>query len=336
MQGIEVQTVRAGFGSRAQRPDLRSRQPSCGEFGIAQRQQDARLEGRARFIRALPDRSRTRDRNLLAHNDARQSLEAWLLPPERGVASDIVDAPHDRALAPQSAYAFLNIGISLDDPVNGRANSLSLGFGCDGFFPQRHREIRLRSRSGHAGLCHMFMLARFLLALSIVALVGLFATVSVGQQLDETATYTNKRFGFRVSYPTARFKPQEPLSEEGRVWVSHDGNARLLAGALPNTEGMSLKDYREFVLTKSYSGAGIDYAPVRDTWFVLSGTRDGTAFYERVTFTCGGKLINSWAMIYPADESRVYNRLVEQVARSYRPGHSNCGELQARTSAGDD
>jgi hypothetical protein len=38
---------------------------------------------------------------------------------------------------------------------------------------------------------------------------------------------------------------------------------------------------------------------VRDTWFVLSGTRDGTIFYERVTFTCGGKLINSWAMLYP-------------------------------------
>ena len=57
---------------------------------------------------------------------------------------------------------------------------------------------------------------------------------------EEVATYLNKRYGFTLSYPTARFTPQEPLSEEGRVWVSHDGNAKLLAGALANDEGMSL------------------------------------------------------------------------------------------------
>jgi hypothetical protein len=39
-----------------------------------------------------------------------------------------------------------------------------------------------------------------------------------------------------------------------------------------------------------------------------------------VTFTCGGRLINSWAMIYPAAERQLYNRVVEQVARSYRAG----------------
>ncbi len=30
-------------------------------------------------------------------------------------------------------------------------------------------------------------------------------------------------------------------------------------------------------------------------------------------------------MIYPAAERQVYNRVVEQVARSYRAGQSNCG-----------
>ena len=83
---------------------------------------------------------------------------------------------------------------------------------------------------------------------------------------------------------------------------------------------MSLRDYRALVLQQTYPGAAIDYAPVRDTWFVLSGTRDGTMFYERVTFTCGGRRINSWAMLYPTTERQVYDRIVEQVARSYRPG----------------
>jgi len=142
---------------------------------------------------------------------------------------------------------------------------------------------------------------------------------------EEIATYTNKRFGFTLSYPTASFRPQEPLSEDGRVWVSHDGSARLLAGALPNADGMSLDDYRAFLLERSYAGAMIDYAPMRDTWFVISGTREGTMFYERVTFTCGGRLINSWAMLYPEGERRRYDRIVERVARSYRTGTGSCG-----------
>jgi hypothetical protein len=78
-------------------------------------------------------------------------------------------------------------------------------------------------------------------------------------------------------------------------------------------------------LQQSYPGADIDYAPIGPTWFVLSGTRDGIMFYERVTFTCGGRLINSWAMLYPAAERRVWDRIVEQVARSYRAGEGNCG-----------
>jgi hypothetical protein len=157
---------------------------------------------------------------------------------------------------------------------------------------------------------------------------GLAAGAAKAQDRTEIATYRNQLYGFTISYPTARFSPKEPPAEEGRVWVSPDGSARLLAGGLPNDQGLSLRQYRDFVLQESYAGADIDYAPVRDTWFVLSGIRDGTVFYERVTFTCGGKAINSWALLYPAAERRRYDRVVEQVARSYRPGNANCGQGQ--------
>ena len=164
--------------------------------------------------------------------------------------------------------------------------------------------------------------ARAVLLVSLLTVGGLEATA---QGAAETATYRNQRYGFTLTYPTALFAPQEPLAEEGRIWVSPDGNARLLAGALPNADSMDLEAYRQFVLNKSYSGAAVDYAPVRGNWFVLSGTRDGVMFYERVTFTCGGRLINSWAMLYPAAERRVYDRIVEQVSRSYRVAERNCG-----------
>jgi hypothetical protein len=170
--------------------------------------------------------------------------------------------------------------------------------------------------------------ARLALTAGLIAGFAGAGTITAAAQgfarTEEVATYLNKRYGFTLSYPTARFTPQEPLSEEGRVWVSHDGNAKLLAGALPNADAMSLDAYRAFLLKESYAGAEVDYAPMRDTWFVLSGTRDGTMFYERVTFTCGGRRINSWAMLYPAAEREIYDRIVEQVAGTYRAGASNC------------
>ena len=157
-------------------------------------------------------------------------------------------------------------------------------------------------------------------------LVGLSAIGVAAQDQAGTATYRNERHGFSLSYPAGTFDAQPPpASDQGRAFLSRDGNARLLAGALANPDGVNLRDYRALVLQRSYEGAAIDYAPVGSTWFVLSGTRDGLMFYERVTFTCGGRLINSWAMLYPAAERRVYDRIVEQVARSYRPGESSCG-----------
>jgi hypothetical protein len=177
------------------------------------------------------------------------------------------------------------------------------------------------------GCAMRYAFARFSLRIVFAGLLGLPAGSALAQGQEEIATYTNKRFGFQLSYPTARFKPHEPLSEEGRVWVSHDGNARLMAGALPNADSMSRMDYRDYVLAKSYAGAELDYSPMRDTWFVLSGTRDGAVFYERVTFTCGGRLINSWAMIYPVQEKQLYEPLVEQVARGYRAGRRNCAAV---------
>lgn len=141
----------------------------------------------------------------------------------------------------------------------------------------------------------------------------------------ELATYRNERFGFSFSYPAQRFAPQPPpANDDGRVFVSADGNARLLAAALPNDDSMNLLEYRNLVIKQSYAGANITFAPVQANSFILSGLRDGIIFYERVTFTCGGRLINSWAMLYPAIERAVYDRIVELVARTYRPGDAGC------------
>ena len=164
-------------------------------------------------------------------------------------------------------------------------------------------------------------------AVGLSALAGHAAAVR--QRIsDWTALYHAER-GFTIAYPGDVFTPSaEAKSADGNVLVSRDGKAKLLVGAFENASEFSLQAYHDYLLQQSYSGARVDYDRMRDKWFVISGTRGDTMFYERVTFTCGGKLVNSWVMLYPAAERAFYDRIVEAVARTYMPGAGRTGNCE--------
>lgn len=175
----------------------------------------------------------------------------------------------------------------------------------------------------------MAFMSRVVPVLAAQALVTtlLSGAVPAADWQRDWTTLRNERHGFLIAYPANVFEQRaEPQTDEGRVLVSHDGKAQLLVGAFANEDATSLEAYRDYLLSENYAGAHIDYAPIKGKWFVLSGTLGDHEFYERVSFTCGGKLINSWAMVYPKAERRFYNRVVEAVARSYSPGAGRSGE----------
>ena len=165
---------------------------------------------------------------------------------------------------------------------------------------------------------------RILLACALV-MGGALAAVAA-PKLDDWATVHNERHGFTIAYPVNVFEQKSPpTTDQGRVLLSKDGKAKLLIGAFDNSENSSLTAYRDYLMESQWAGSDIDYAPIRQKWFVLSGTRNGEIFYERVSFTCGGKLINSWVMTYPAAERKVYDRVLEAIARTYLPGAGKAG-----------
>lgn len=140
------------------------------------------------------------------------------------------------------------------------------------------------------------------------------------------ATIKHPKRGFMIAYPASLFQSQSGVaSEDGRAFVSPDGRARLLVGTFENTANFDLAGYRAYLLKENYTGARLDYERTKDRWFVISGVRGDTMFYERVSFTCGGRLVNSWAMLYPVSERNTYDRVVEAVARSYQPGAGATG-----------
>ena len=167
----------------------------------------------------------------------------------------------------------------------------------------------------------------------------LFAALTAGQSaaregdagLGWTA-YRNERYGFSLQYPADIFSVERTSEAgDGAVFATADGQAKLLVGALPNEARQSAASYQEYVQRNSYSGFAIDYRPLGTNWFVLSGDGNGQTVYEKVMFSCEGRLINSFALIYPTADKRRFDAIVEGIQATFRPG-PNCEGLPGRST----
>jgi hypothetical protein len=162
--------------------------------------------------------------------------------------------------------------------------------------------------------------------------VGLIALLGGGlaQAALDWVPYFNERFGFSLRYPENIFEPvQKSQAGDGEVFAGLGGRGRLLVGALENIEGHTVGSYMNLIRQQSYANYGVDYAPRGATWFVLSGENERDVFYEKVIFSCSGRIINSFALIYPIESKRDFDPIVEGIEKTFRPGR-DCGRYAAR------
>jgi hypothetical protein len=160
------------------------------------------------------------------------------------------------------------------------------------------------------------------LIISTATFCGLLASLGgVSLAASGWAEYRNERYGFSIQYPADTFVVERTSEAgDGRVYVALEGNARLLVGALVNNQNYTPASYQDFIAKDSYSQYQISYRRHGSNWFALSGEGDGKIFYEKVMFTCGGRLINSFAMIYPADKRQTFDPMLERIEDSFSPG----------------
>jgi hypothetical protein len=158
-------------------------------------------------------------------------------------------------------------------------------------------------------------------------------TAAAQDQGDSWRKYTNDRLGFSLVIPS-RVLAMEKQSEagDGLVFVSKDGETRLLVGALKNADARTARSYQDYIARQSYANYDITYRRGGDSWFVLSGEGNGKTFYEKVMFSCSGRLISSFAMIYPAEQRRTFDPIVEKIEDSFRPA-TRCGSQPAAKAA---
>jgi hypothetical protein len=168
--------------------------------------------------------------------------------------------------------------------------------------------------------------------LLLVVLSGTLPAAALPQADDLGWTpFRNERFGLALRYPAEVFESQRSSdSGDGDLFETPDGKGRLLVGAIENTDRFTPRSYQAFIARQSYPGLRIDYAPVGQSWAVLSGTVGQTMVYEKIMFSCGGSVINSFAMTYPIAERRFYDPLIEAIEDTFRPGNQGCNEDAAR------
>ena len=154
-----------------------------------------------------------------------------------------------------------------------------------------------------------------LFALALLALVA-----SNPATAQDWAEYRNERYGLSLRYPANIFVVERTAEAgDGQVFVANDADARLLVGVLRNESGYTPTTYQDYIAQTSYGDYQLGYRRLGQSWFVLSGEGNGRTFYEKVMFTCGGRLINSFAMIYPSDQKHIFDQIVERIEDTFRP-----------------
>ena len=163
----------------------------------------------------------------------------------------------------------------------------------------------------------------------VVGLISLLGSSAAHAALD-WVPYVNARFGFSLRYPANLFEPERRSEAgDGQVFASIRGRGRLLVGALENSDRQTVGSYMNVIRQQSYAEYKVDYAPRGATWFVLSGQNDRDVFYEKVIFSCSGRIINSFALIYPVESKREFDPIVEGIEKTFRPGQ-DCGRYATR------
>lgn len=164
------------------------------------------------------------------------------------------------------------------------------------------------------------------------ALGALILSISASSVLgaETWGDYSNARFDFRISYPTSLFALERTTpAGDGHIFHAPSQDARLLVGVLVNSDRFTSEQYIKYVEATSYAGFAVTYRKTGSGWLAISGKKDDKIFYEKVQFSCGGNLISSFAVIYPAANQSTIGPIIERMENSFRSAR-NCAAAEAR------
>ena len=129
--------------------------------------------------------------------------------------------------------------------------------------------------------------------------------------------------GFTYAYPSEVF---ERLEGDGKpsfhYFASADSEAKFLVGGWNNSASQSPESFKRWMMENVGGYDELTYRPRGRSWFVLSGYRKDTIYYEKVVFSCRDQFVNVLAITYPVAKRGTYDSIVERMENAFKPG--NC------------
>lgn len=137
-------------------------------------------------------------------------------------------------------------------------------------------------------------------------------------QEPQWRTYTNERFGFRLSYPSSLIGGVEAQNGDGREFHTADKAFSLAVSA--HFFAPDIGDTFEARWNEELASLGktISYKKKTDSWYVVSGVaKDGTEYYHKLCRK--GENWAAFQITYPHAQSAQYDKWVEAIAKRFAP-----------------
>jgi hypothetical protein len=159
-----------------------------------------------------------------------------------------------------------------------------------------------------------------------VTIFGIVAAVALQISLLPAAagqwlTERESELGFAFSYPAELFQEIEGDGKPSfHYFASPSSDAKFLVGGWNNQAAQSPERFKQWLIANAGGYDDATYRPRGRSWFVLSGYRGDKIYYEKVMFSCRGRLVNVFAITYPVAERDLFDPIVERMEDTFRPG----------------
>jgi hypothetical protein len=167
---------------------------------------------------------------------------------------------------------------------------------------------------------------RYVFILAVVSAIGTASLEASERWTDQR----NPQFGFSYSFPDALFASVEGDGKPGfHYFASKPVKAKFLVGAWDNQDDATPEHFKRWMIDNAGGYEEITYQPRGRSWFVLSGYRGDQIYYEKVMFSCGGRVVNILAIAYPTSERGQFDPVVERMEDTFKPSQECAPPPQA-------
>lgn len=153
--------------------------------------------------------------------------------------------------------------------------------------------------------------------LLICCMGGITNILGAEMTKENYIAYYNSRFGFSVDIPSDFIPQRPPENDDGRVFLSEDGQAEIRVSAGANILNWTIYDIRDY-LTDTAKG-NITILGQGETWIAATWIDNESIYYNKSFISGDGEIQSSMNFIYPVEQRDRYDVVVEHLEETFKP-----------------